>query len=59
MHGCRIFASHNAQSVDQSYPSGDVVVSVRDWAEQLGKRPDAVANALDPLLREQKSNKLR
>jgi hypothetical protein len=35
-----------------------VVVSLRDLAEQLGKRPDAVANALNPLLKEQKSNKL-
>jgi len=43
-----------AQEVHQRYPTGDVVVSVRDLAEQLGKRPDAVAKALNLLLREQK-----
>jgi hypothetical protein len=43
-----------AQGVHQRYPTGDVVVSVRDLAEQLGKRPDAVAKALNLLLREQK-----
>jgi hypothetical protein len=46
--------SEYALGVHQRYPSGDVVVSVRDLAEQLGKRPDAVANALNLLLREQK-----
>ena len=43
-----------AQEVHQRYPTGDVVVSVRDLAEQIGKRPDAVAKALNLLLREQK-----
>ena len=42
------------QGVHQRYPTGDVVVSVRDLAEQLGKRPDAVAKALHLLLTEQK-----
>jgi hypothetical protein len=46
--------SEYAHGVHQRYPTGDVVVSVRDLAEQLGKRPDAVANALNLLLREQK-----
>jgi hypothetical protein len=46
--------SEYARGVHQSYPTGDVVVSVRDLAEQLGKRPDAVDNALNLLLREQK-----
>jgi DNA-binding transcriptional regulator YhcF (GntR family) len=46
--------SEYAQGVHQRYPTGDVVVSVRDLAEQLGKRPDAVAKALNLLLREQK-----
>jgi hypothetical protein len=46
--------SEYAQGVHQVYPSGDVVVSVQDLAEQLGKRSDAVANALNLLLREQK-----
>jgi DNA-binding transcriptional regulator YhcF (GntR family) len=43
-----------AQEVHQRYPTGDVVVSVRDFAQQVGKRPDAVGKALNLLLREQK-----
>jgi DNA-binding GntR family transcriptional regulator len=43
-----------AQTVRQQFPTGDVVVSERDLAEQLGKRPDAVAIALNLLLNEQK-----
>jgi hypothetical protein len=43
-----------ARAVHQRYPTGDVVVSVRDLAEQIGRRPDAVAKALNLLLREQK-----
>jgi DNA-binding transcriptional regulator YhcF (GntR family) len=46
--------SEYAEGVHQRYPTGDVVVTVRDLAERLGKRPDAVANALNLLLREQK-----
>jgi hypothetical protein len=46
--------SEYARGVHQRYPSGNVVVSVRDLVEQLGKRPDAVAKALNLLLREQK-----
>jgi len=42
------------KGVHRRYPTGDVVVSERDLAEQLRKRPDAVATALDLLLREQK-----
>jgi hypothetical protein len=38
----------------QRYPTGDVVVCERDLAEQLRKRPDSVATALDLLLGEQK-----
>jgi hypothetical protein len=41
--------------VHQRYPTGDVVVSEHDSAEQLRKRPDAVATALNLLLGEQKS----
>src|ERR1700733_3527930 len=44
-----------AQEVHQRYPTGDVVVSVRDLAEQLRKRPDAVAKALNLLLRDQQA----
>jgi DNA-binding GntR family transcriptional regulator len=42
------------RNVHQRYPTGDVVVSERDLAEQLRKRPDAVATALNLLLGEQK-----
>ena len=43
-----------ARNVHQRYPTGDVVVSERDLAEQLRKRPDAVVTALNLLLNEQK-----
>jgi hypothetical protein len=46
--------SSYAQSVHQQFPSGDVVVSERDLAEQLRKRPDAVVTALNLLLNERK-----
>jgi hypothetical protein len=42
------------QTVHQRFPTGDVVVSERDLAEQLRKRPDAVVTALNLLLNEQK-----
>ena len=42
------------RNVHQRYPTGDVVVSERDLAEQLRKRPDSVATALDLLLGEQR-----
>ena len=41
----------------QRYPTGDVVVSERDLAEQLRKHPDIVATALNLLLGEQKVQK--
>jgi hypothetical protein len=43
--------------VHQRYPTGDVVVSERDLAEQLRKRPDAVVTALNLLLNEQQVQK--
>jgi hypothetical protein len=43
-----------AQSVHQRYPTGDVVVSERDLAEQLRRRQDIVVTALNLLLDEQK-----
>ena len=43
--------------VHQRYPTGDVVVSERDLADQLRKRPDSVATALNILLGEQKVEK--
>ena len=45
------------RNVHQRYPTGDVVVSEHDLAEQLGKRPDAVATALNILLGERKVQK--
>src|ERR1039458_9449110 len=43
-----------AHSIHQRYPTGDVVVSERDLAEQLRKPHNAVATALNLLLSEQK-----
>ena len=45
------------RNVHQRYPTGDVVVSESDLAEQLRKRPDSVATALDLLLGEQKAQR--
>jgi hypothetical protein len=42
------------QGIHQRYPSGNVIVSERDLAEELRKRPDAVITALDLLLNERK-----
>jgi hypothetical protein len=42
------------QSVHQRYPTGDVVVSERDLAEQLRKRPEVVVTALNFLLKQQR-----
>ena len=46
--------SSYGNTVHQRYPTGDVIVSERDLAEQLRKRPHAVATALNLLLSEQK-----
>jgi DNA-binding GntR family transcriptional regulator len=46
--------SSYGDTVHQRYPTGDVIVSERDLAEQLRKRPDVVATALNLLLDEQK-----
>ena len=43
-----------ARRVHQQFPTGGVVVSEGDLAEQLRKRPDAVVTALNLLLNEQK-----
>ena len=45
------------RNVHKRYPTGDVVVSEHDLAEQLRKRPDTVATALNLLLDEQKVQK--
>jgi len=42
------------KAVHQRYPTGDVVVSERDLAAQLRKRPESVITALNLLLTEQK-----
>ena len=44
-------------SVHRRYPTGDVIVSERDLAEQLRKRPDSVIIALNLLLNEHKAQK--
>ena len=41
-------------AVHRRYPTGEVIVSERDLAEQFRKRPDAVSTALNFLLNEQK-----
>jgi hypothetical protein len=46
--------SSYGRTVHRRYPTGDVIVSERDLAEQLRKRPDAVVTALNLLLNEQK-----
>jgi DNA-binding GntR family transcriptional regulator len=46
--------SSYGHTVHQRYPTGDVIVSERDLAERLRKRPDAVVTALTLLLNEQK-----
>jgi hypothetical protein len=42
------------RNVRQQFPNGAVVVSERDLAEQLRKRPASVLTALNVLLKEQK-----
>ena len=46
--------SGHGQGIHQSYPTGDVIVSERDLAEQLRRPRDTVARALNLLLSEQK-----
>ena len=46
-----------SRKVHQRYSTGDVIVSERDLAEELRKRPDAVATALTLLLGERKVQK--
>src|SRR5207247_2374302 len=43
-----------ARDVHQQFPTGDVVVSERDLAEQLRKRPEIVVTALNLLLNQQR-----
>jgi hypothetical protein len=49
--------SSYGHTVHQQYPTGDVVVSERDLAEQLRKPHVAVATALNLLLSEQKAQR--
>ena len=46
--------SSYGHTVHQRYPTGDVIVSERDLAEEFRKRPDVVISALNLLLSEQK-----
>jgi len=46
--------SSYGQDVHQRYPTGDVIVSERDLAEEFRKRPDIVITALNLLLSEKK-----
>lgn len=46
--------SRYGHSIHHQFPTGDVVVSELDLAEQLRKRPEAVVTALNLLLNEQK-----
>jgi hypothetical protein len=43
-----------ARTVHKNFPTGDVVVSERDLAEQLRKRTDVVVAALNLLVNDQK-----
>ncbi len=49
--------SSYGHTVHQRYPTGDVVISEDDLAEQLRKRPEAVVTALHILLGERKVQK--
>jgi hypothetical protein len=46
--------SSYGQTVHQRYPTGDVIVSERDLAQEFRKRPDVVITALNLLLSERK-----
>ena len=46
--------SSYGHTVHKRYPTGDVIVSERDLAEEFRKRPDVVITALNLLLSEQK-----
>ena len=47
-------ADEYGKAVHEQFPSGDVVVSERDLAEEFRKRPEAVVTALNLLLNQQK-----
>ena len=47
-----------ARTVHKQFPTGDVVVSERDLAEQLRKRTDVVVTVLNLLLNEQKAQRV-
>jgi hypothetical protein len=46
--------SSYGRTVHRRYPTGDVIVSEHDLAEQLKNHPDAIVTALNLLLTEQK-----
>ncbi|HKU28521.1 MAG TPA: hypothetical protein VJQ54_23835 [Candidatus Sulfotelmatobacter sp.] len=47
-----------ARAVHKQFPTGDVVVSESDLAQQLRKRADLVVTALNLLLNEQKAQRV-
>jgi hypothetical protein len=51
--------SSYGHTTHERYPTGDVIVSELDLAEQLRQRPEAVATALNLLLNEQKVQRAR
>ena len=48
-----------ARSLHQRFPTGHVVISEHDLAQQLRRRPDVVVTALNLLLNEQKVQRTR
>ena len=48
-----------AQTVHQRFPTGDVVVSEHDLAEQMRRRPEQVITALNLLLDQRKVQRVR
>ena len=49
--------AHYGRNIRKQFPNGAVVISERDLAEQLRKKPDAVVTALNVLLKEQKAQR--
>ena len=48
----------HARDIHLQFPTADVVVSERDLAEQLRKRPEMIVKALNLLLKQQKVQRL-
>ena len=50
----KLFQQQVDNGCAEAYPTGDVIASERDFAEEFRKRPDVVITALNLLLSEQK-----